>query len=328
MTTMKTKSISRTGRKFSKKVLLIVTALALCASPATALAVDCLGGQANWNVHSGNWFEPGNWDPNHVPDSSNSAQVNNGGTATIGRTGAVSCDLTLGATATQSGTVVLDQGSLDIQFDAAVGEYGKGVLTITNGGTVTAALAAIATLAGGNGAATVDGTNSKWTLGGGLDVGGAANAAGGTGLLTVTNGGTVTAASVHVYNSGTLAGNGTVTMTSPSTPVATIDGTLSPSGTLTINGNLTFTSSAANMRCNVSSSSWDRAEVSGRATLNGKLSVTLNGFFTGDFPLLHASTLLGTFSSYSFTYTGCLAPSIVYDRVNGYVYLHVESTCQ
>jgi hypothetical protein len=124
--------------------------------------------------------------------------------------------------------------------------------------------------------------------------------------------------------SGTLTGNSTVTTSNGTT----LEGTLKPSGTLTIGGDLTFAGSTANMQCNVTSSSWDRAEISGTATLNGHLSVTLTGVFTGDFPLLHASTLVGQFSSFSATYTGCLAPSIVYDRVNGYVYLHVESTCQ
>lgn len=143
---------------------------------------------------------------------------------------------------------------------------------------------------------------------------------GGTALLTVTNGGKVTTGGIiHVYGSGTLTGNGAVNTTNGTT----IEGTLKPNGTLTIGGDLTFSGSAALMQCNVAQSSWDRVEVSGRAALSGKLSVTLTGFFTGDFPLLHASALSGQFSSYSFTYSGCLSPSIVYD----YVYLHVVATC-
>jgi hypothetical protein len=39
--------------------------------------------------------------------------------------------------------------------------------------------------------------------------------------------------------------------------------------------------------------------------------------------------LIDSFASVSITYpTDCLVASIVYDRVNGYVNLHVESTCQ
>jgi hypothetical protein len=136
----------------------------------------------------------------------------------------------------------------------------------------------------------------------------------------------VTAASVHVWGSGTLTGNGTVTTTNGTT----IDGTLAPTGTLTINGDLTF-GTLGTMQCNVSPSSWDRAEVSGRAALGGRVSVTMTGTFTppANFPLLHASTLVGAFRSVSITYSNdCLVPSIVYDYDNGYVYLHVESTCQ
>ena len=321
---MKTKLASQAAPRppWKNEILLTTTALALCASPPIALADSCIG-YTTWSVPSGNWFDDMNCS-NHIPNPSTSAQINNGGTATIGSTGAESCDLTLGGGATDSGTVVIDDGVLHTTFDDAVGGYGKGVLTITNGGTVTAALAGIAEEAGSNGAVTVDGTNSQWTLSGQLDVGGASNASGGTGLLRVTAGGAVSAASAHVWKSGTLTGNGTVTTTNGTT---IIDGTLAPSGTFTIGGNLSF-GTLGSMRCNVTQTSWDRVEVSGTATLDGRLSVTLNGFFTGDFPLLHASTLTGFFSSFSAAYTGCLAPSIIYDYANGYVYLHVESTCQ
>ena len=84
------------------------------------------------------------------------------------------------------------------------------------------------------------------------------------------------------------------------------------------------------MSCNVSSTSVDNAQVSGRALLNGKLSVTVN--VTGDFTLLHAGQgRNGTqFASYSFTYTGCLSASVSYrDNSDGSsdVILHVISTC-
>jgi T5SS/PEP-CTERM-associated repeat protein len=148
-------------RELRKKnpIFLTLAVLGLCASPAIALAVDCIG-YTSWTASSGNWFTGTNWS-NDVPNSSKSAQINNGGTATIGSTGtdAESCDLTLGANATESGTLVVDDGVLAISFDAAVGGYGTGVLRIKNGGTVTAALARIAKVAGSNGAANVD-TNS------------------------------------------------------------------------------------------------------------------------------------------------------------------------
>ena len=260
------------------------------------------------------------------------ADINNGGTAQIsGLTQtARACETFIGYHSGQSGKLSVDHGTLDMCNEMHVGYQGTGGLSITNGGLVTTIVGAdIAAIADSNGAATVDGSNpdgrkSTWTVnGGGLYVGGDNTTAGGTGLLTVTNQARVTAANVRLWKSGTLTGNGTVTTTNGTT----IDGTLAPSGTLTIVGGLSF-GTLANMRCNVTSSSWDRAEVSGAATLDGKLSVTMTGTFTtpADFPLLHASGLTGQFSSYSFTYTGCLSPSIRY--IDGYVYLHVESTCQ
>jgi|GEM_PF-1965836 len=325
---------------------LAIAALVLSASPSSRGDAALCGCTRYWcNSGAGDWFDPLNWCPyqDYVPgcgeqpvcpidNGITEANINNGGEAQITSTTttAHACEVFLGRNnSTESGALTVNHGTLNQCNDMFVGYYGKGTLSIKNGGSVsTLAGASIGAAAGSNGSATVDGTSSTWTVtisGGGavLRVGGILNGQGGTGLLTVINGGTVNADSVYVYKSGTLTGNGTVNTSSG----MTIDGTLAPSGTLTIGGNLSV-GTLANMRCNVSSTSVDKAEVSGTATLNGKLSVTLNGFFTGDFPLLHASTLSGQFSSYSFTYTGCLSPSIVYDYVNGYVKLHVESTCQ
>jgi T5SS/PEP-CTERM-associated repeat protein len=217
-------------------------------------------------------------------------------------------------------------GTLNTCNELHIGYQGTGNLKITNGGLVsTTGGADIATGAGSNGAATVDGTTSQWTVTGGLYVGGTNGSAGGTGLLAVANGGKVSVGNVYTYQSGTLAGNGRVSTTSGTT----IAGTLAPNWTLNIDGDLIFNSDSSLMQCTVTAANLGGVdtEVSGAATLNGKLSVTLNGFFTGDFTLLHASTLHNQFASYSFTYTGCLSPSIRY--VNGTdVVLHVESTCQ
>ena len=233
----------------------------------------------------------------------------------------MSCDLTLGGAATDSGTLVVDHGGYTIGLDAAVGGYGKGVLNITNGGTVTAALAGIAAVAGSKGAVNVTGTSSQCTLSGGLDVG-----AGGTGLLTVTNGGTLTAASVHVYASGT--GNSTVTTTGGTT----IEGTLEPSnGRLTIGGDLSFASTAPLMQCNVVPASADNVYVSaGAASLTGRLKFKMTGTFTPGttYTLLHADNgRFNTFASVSITYPTdqCFTPVVTYDGNN--VYLYLQANC-
>ena len=81
------------------------------------------------------------------------------------------------------------------------------------------------------------------------DVGGYNDNPGGTALLSVTNSATVTAASVYVYSSGTLTGNGTVSTTNGTT----VDGTAAPKGggtTLTVGGDLQL-HSGATTQCNV-----------------------------------------------------------------------------
>jgi T5SS/PEP-CTERM-associated repeat protein len=313
--------------------------LALFASPSSRGDEQCNQIiNSSWtNPGTGDWFVSSNW-CGGVPICLGFACISNGGTAQIGPgTQANACETFLGhdyccRNSGQSGSLSVNGGTLRTCNELHVGYGGTGKLTITNGGQVNTTFAGdIGAVAGSNGSATVDGTNSQWTIMGGgvLYVAGTINGEGGTGLLTATNSATVTAGSVHVYKSGTLTGNGTVSVNSGSGTV-TVDGTLAPSGTLTISGNLTFANLAANMRCNVSSTSVDNAQVSGRALLNGKLSVTVN--VTGDFTLLHAGQgRNGTkFSSYSFTYTGCLSASVSYqDNPDGSsdVILHVVSTC-
>jgi hypothetical protein len=325
---MKTKSPSQITRELTKKspIFVTVAALVLCASPAIALAESCIG-EADWTVASGSWFNGNNWSGGSIPSSSTRAQISNGGTATIGSTGAVSCDLTMPASATQSGRLVVDHGGLDIAFDAAVGGYGRGVLIITNGGTVSALAATIAATSGSVGTVSVDG--GSFTVGTGFYVGGDAGGSGGTGLLTITNSATVTAASAYVWNSGTLTGNGTVTTTSGTT----VEGTLEPSsGRLSIAGNLTFNGNAALMLSNVVPASADNVYVSGgRALLTGKLKVRMTGTFTPGttYTLLHADNgLNGTqFSSYSINYptNQCFTPVVTYDASN--VYLYLQPNC-
>jgi T5SS/PEP-CTERM-associated repeat protein len=213
-----------------------------------------------------------------------------------------------------------------------VGWDGKGTLTITSGGSVsTYGAAGIAAHASSsNGSATVDGTNSTWTVNGAtLNVGGSINGAAGTGLLTVTNGGAVsTGDKVYVWKSGTLAGNSTVTTTNGTD----IDGTLSPNWTLTVSGDLTFDNVASTMQCNVIPGNMGNdAEVTGTANLNGKLLVTMTGNFTPGttYTLLHCEGLRnGTFSSVSINYPcECFTPVIQYDDHNVKLYLAPAACC-
>jgi T5SS/PEP-CTERM-associated repeat protein len=290
---MKKKFITQLAIKFTKKnaTLLTVIALALCALPAIALSDDILCPNPYSTTWTGaidnNWFTSGNWTngvPICSPDVQYYALINNGTPQINTGVAASACQVSLaGNSSTDSSTLSVggSGSSLTTCSNTYVGYQGKGKLSVTSGAAVTTqAVASIASLTGSNGSATVDGTsggtNSTWAVVNELDVGGLTNASGGTGLLTVTNSATVSAASVLVWGSGTLTGNGTVSTTSG----VTIAGTLTPSGTppndtLTINGNLTF--SSGTMECDVVPDGADNVNVSGVASLNGKLSVTMTG---------------------------------------------------
>lgn len=209
-----------------------------------------------------------------------------------------------------------------------VGYRGKGNLAITDGDSVTSAVASIASRTGGlfppsNGSATLNG-GGLWTVTGRFDVGGYNNTAGGVALLSVTNGSTVSAGSVRVYNSGTLTGNSTITTTSGTT----VDGTISRTvGTLMIGGDLGLTTTCT-MQCNVTPQDLNTVDVSvlGTATLAGRVSVTMAGTFTPGtrFTLLHASVARnGVFGSQSINFpTGQgFTPTVTYDANNVYLYL-------
>jgi T5SS/PEP-CTERM-associated repeat protein len=99
----------------------------------------------------------------------------------------------VGFNARLSGTVMVDGvGSAWIcgASDLNVGKNGAGVLTITNGGSVSCLGTGYVGATGGRGSSgvvTVDGSGSTWTCGG-LTIGGS-----GAGTLNITNGGLVTA---------------------------------------------------------------------------------------------------------------------------------------
>jgi T5SS/PEP-CTERM-associated repeat protein len=306
-------------------ILLAIALLALCASPAVALADGCIA-QTNWVDGNGDWFNPANWD-NGVPTASASAQINHGDTANIGRAGAVACELFLGFSATNSGSVSVNAGTLVVGTEIEVGGFGTGKLSITNGGSVSAGLLTIAALSSGAiGTVSVDG--STFTTTGRCDVGGDDGTDGGVALLGVTSGATVSAGSVHVHKSGTLTGNGTVNVGSGS-GTATVDGTVAPNWTLTITGNLTFSNTAASMQCNITPANLGStdAHVTGGARLNGRLSVTMTGTFTPGttYILLKADGSLGNtqFFSDSITFpTGQnFTPEIIYDTNDVKLYL-------
>lgn len=332
---MRKKFPSQTARKFIRNtILLTVAAFALCAWPAARLAADCIP-RTTWIGGTGSWFDSSKWSNGMVPDCSTNAQINDGTAQINAKTVASACTLTLGFNTADSGSVSVDDANLTTCKSLSVGYQGTGMLTVTDAGTVTTDQdASIASLAGdvwvSNGSATVDGVGSAWTISGEADVGGTTSGAGGTGLLTVTNSGHVTAASVKVWNSGTLTGNGTVTTTSGTT----IYGTLQPSGgRLTIGGDLGFVGTSPLMETNVVPSSADNVSASGVASLAGKISVTMTGstFTAGTtYTLLHADGGFDPnhrqfpFSSIKGGSGDCFTPVITYDTNNNNVNLYLS----
>jgi T5SS/PEP-CTERM-associated repeat protein len=356
---MKMKSKEMTTLHLRKSIGFLIplafVCLALCVSPRSRGDAFCNDlATTHWvNPGTGDWFDPLNWvldinGQHTVPSSVSPTLINNGGTAQINTTTqtAYACFLALGANSGNSGTLSVDDGTLNASSNISVGSQGKGTLNITNGGAVSNPVASyIAALSGSNGSVTVDGQNqqgtkSQWTITGGvLYVGGTNGSPGGTGLLTVTNGGTVSAGdTVQVFNSGTLTGNGTVSTTNGTT----VDGTVAPKGggtTLTFGGNLTLNSgnsgnNGATTLCNVTPqdpSTTPQVSVSGQVSLGGRLSVTMTGDFTSAptrFTLLNAgSVAVGhrTFDSTSITYptNQCWTPQIDYvtDNDGYHVYL-------
>jgi fibronectin-binding autotransporter adhesin len=344
---MKTKSTSQTPRTLTRNAIpLAITALAHSAAPGSRAAGDCLC-FGYWDTSTGDWFNPLNWGPSHnaVPDCGISCghpwgvDINRG-TAQISTPTqtASACEMFIGHNLGDSGSLSVNHGTLNQCGDIFVGYQGTGKLTITNGGVVSTSFnPSIASQTGSNGSVTVDGQNqdgtkSQWTVTGELDVAGTINSAGGTGLLSVTNSATLTAASVHVYPSGTLTGNSKVTTTT--TSGTKIEGTIAPSGNLTIGGNLIFSGTAAAMQSNVVPASANNVSVtSGAATLTGRLTVTMTGTFTPGttYTLLSADNgRSGNFSSISINYPTCqcFTPVIQYDTNHVKLYLQPAACCQ
>ena len=295
--------------KSSPSVLIgffIVLVFAAYSSPV-------LAAPTYWNVTAGDWFTSTNWSAG-IPNCSSDAYINNDGKAEIGISGAFARTLTLGenaagGSAADSGTLVVDGtngaelfvgvgpgGSCDaplIPGSIFVGNGGSGTLDIIDGAEVESGDGSIALGEVSNGTVTVDGEDSIWRVKGRLYIGAIPNSDtdGGTALLNVTNGGAVTVFNdffsvpgVNVGASGTLTGNGTVTVTGTTSfsRQAAVRGTLAPTGTLEIKGNLHLDEAATTL-CHVTPTASDMVEVSGAsgtAVIDGHLLVILSGTFT------------------------------------------------
>ena len=180
----------------------------------------------------------------------------------------------------------------------AIVNDGQIVANFTDSLTLAAAISGFGTLSkAGSGTLTLSGI-SAYT--------GATTVNGGT--LSVT--GSIASSSGVTVNAGTLNGTGTV-----SKVTINAGGTLAPglppaTGTLNITGNLVLTS-AATYLVQVTPGAASRAAVSGTASLDGTLNISVNGFTPGKtYTLLTATGGLGGTTFNSVVVTGPLASAV------------------
>ncbi|WP_037387175.1 autotransporter outer membrane beta-barrel domain-containing protein, partial [Serratia sp. DD3] len=142
---------------------------------------------ATWiNPGQGNWAVGSNWDGSIVPGGGDSPSVSNGGTAIIDGGNAAAYLFYIGKAAGESGTVIMNNGVLNVGTEILVGESGTGTF-ILNGGLVNAGWEMkIADLAGSVGYVFINGGKLTTAAGNNFVVGRA-----GTGTLEMNNDGQI-----------------------------------------------------------------------------------------------------------------------------------------
>lgn len=116
----------------------------------------------------------------------------------------------IGSLAGSDGTVIVDgaSSSWNNSNDLIVGHSGAATLDISNRALVTSAVGYVGFSPGSGGNVSVDGAGSKWTSND-LYVGGNSSSAGGSGVLTASNGGLVKVSNtLKIWGSGTIDLNG------------------------------------------------------------------------------------------------------------------------
>ncbi|HSJ01495.1 MAG TPA: autotransporter-associated beta strand repeat-containing protein, partial [Verrucomicrobium sp.] len=177
---------------------------ALCGSLTLLCTTGLLSAQSIWNTTTGSWFTSTHWSPTGVPTDASDIQVNNGGTAQISASGAVSYEALLGNLASGNGTVeVLGNGAWSTAI-LTVGVAGTGKLLISGTGQVISSGSFVAF--DENSTGTVEVSGGKWTSNNALFIGYR-----GTGSLEISGTGVVVAqAGLHMAVFST--GSGTLTL--------------------------------------------------------------------------------------------------------------------
>ncbi len=235
----------------------------------------------------------------------------------LGKRGVVSFNLTGGARFKTTSLTLADGSSSVVSaiVDGAgtewtntarldVGGSGDADLTISGGGVVSSGFSYIAVNELARATVEVVGPDSMWTNASGLSIGGSVEGPGGQGTLTLRDGGVVAADPVHVWETGTLEGDGTVQSD------VTNEGSVAPgapTGVLDIEGNYTAEAGATleiQIGGGIPGQDYDQLLITGAATLAGTLRVLLLGDFTpaaGDkLTIIEAAALSGAFDDIQF----------------------------
>ena len=207
------------------------------------------------------------------------AQSGGDGTAYVAGTWDVNAWINVGHEGTGTMNVAGSNATLHAGFTLRVGDEGTGTLDITDGGEVTGSTdAELARFSDGDATVLVTGNNSKLKVDGAIGVGGGVDgvagdfgAPGGTGVLTVKDGGHVEAGGlITIWDQGTLQGNGSI-----EAEQLINEGTISPgnsTGSLNVDGAFTQASSGQ-LEIAVGDDGHDMLAIAGDATLAGALSV-------------------------------------------------------
>src|SRR5262245_37716631 len=275
--------------------------------------------ESTW-TNNGFFYVGGEQGGNGVLNIANGGHVNsNGSFAYIGY-----------GTNSQSSATIDGANSLWNNFRGLyIGFDGQGTLSITNGGRMTnGTFANVGFSVGATGTLNVSGADSIFSTGGALSIGGNAGGPGGTGLLDIDNGGTVSAASLNIWEPGTLTGTGSIT----NSTTTMMQGTLAPEQTILIAGTVTFGATASTV-VTVTPAGGGNVAVQGSVTLAGQLGVTFSGgpFTPGtQYTLLQAGGGLNgtTFSSVSIDFPPGqgFTPHVTYDADHVYLYLEPIGT--
>ena len=214
-------------------------------------------------------------------------------------------DAKIGNVANSVGVATLSDSnaSWSVSGEMSVGNQGDGTLLVSNGASVTSSDIYMAVQSGSSGVLNVTGIGSTVTSSGDVYVGGDALGAKGVASLNASYGGELLADNVTVWDSGSLAGNGLLTLDSGSGSL-TVYGKTAPGnsiGTLNVDGDVSFESGSEFEVEIDNAGNSDKLVATGDITINGgnvvaKPMETLTGG-SHNYTFLRGNSVSGTFDT-------------------------------